>query len=259
MSKNTVYNRRKQRGWRVAILIPTYNEVTNIQTLLEEIANVTKSIQRGIEITVFVLDDNSADGTAKLAKQQGKKLARPNFSVQVIDRPKKAGLGMAYIDGIKIALKGGYDAIQQMDADLSHNPQYLPRFIELGKSHDMVVGSRYIKGGGTPDWPLFRRLLSKGGNFYNRLFLGSQIHDYTGGFNQFKANILRTVNLNQLHSGYCFFLELKWSINQKTTNVCEIPIIFMDRQYGSSKIPKKTIAQNIILTQQLWLKKIINA
>lgn len=258
MSKHTTTS-RSVRKWRVAILIPTYNEVTNIEILLDNIVKSLNTVPRDIVSTIFILDDNSADGTAKAAERYSKKLKGEKIKLVVINRPRKEGLGSAYINGFRIALRRGFDVIQQMDADLSHNPSYLPEFIKQGRTHDMVIGSRYVPGGGTPDWPLFRRLLSRGGNFYNRIFLGKEIHDYTGGYNQFRASTLKNIDFESLHNGYCFFLELKWSVSKATNKVCEVPIIFIDRKHGSSKIPKKTIAQNLLLTQQLWWKSFFHA
>jgi len=240
---------------KLAIAVPTYNEVVNTKKLLPAIKKSLKGYPK-LSTTVFVIDDNSPDGTADSVEKLAVKLKDKNFAVKVIRRKKKEGLGKAYVDGFKQILKQGFDYILQMDADLSHDPKYLPEFLDAAKDVDFVVGSRYVRGGSTPDWGLHRKLLSRGGNLYTRLFLGSQITDYTGGFNLYSSGLLRKLNLNKLEAGgYGFLIELKFKALQNSDDVAQVPIVFMDRQHGISKIPRSTIIKNLKLVPQLRFGK----
>lgn len=243
---------------KIAIVTPTYNEVGNIENLLKSLLKV------GIEnpkdhFSVFVVDDSSPDGTADLVLSLAPKLAIKNFDINLIVRKEKDGLGRAYIYGFKqvLAHKNNYDYILQMDADLSHNPAYITGFIHQAREKaDFIVASRYINGGGTPDWPIYRRALSVGGNLYTRIFLGSKITDYTGGFNMYHTNLMKKMNIDDIGAtGYGFLIELKYKALHNANQVAEIPIVFMDRQHGSSKIPKTTILKNLILVPSIRYAK----
>jgi dolichol-phosphate mannosyltransferase len=241
---------------KLAIAVPTYNEAKNIQKLLPALKKNLSGYPK-LKTTVFVIDDNSPDGTAVIADDWATKNNVTNFKAITMRRVKKEGLGKAYVYAFNKILAQGYDYVLQMDADLSHNPKYIPAFLDETTEADFVVGSRYIKGGGTPDWSLKRKLLSRGGNFYTRFFLGSKITDYTGGFNLYSADLLRKLDLGTLQSGgYGFLIVLKYRALQACHSVRQVPIVFMDRQHGNSKIPKNTLVKNLVLVPQIKFKKV---
>lgn len=243
---------------KLAVAVPTYNEITNVKKLLPALKKYLAKTDA--DCTVYIIDDNSPDGTAAAAQKLGKDLKNPSFKVTVLKRPKKEGLGKAYVFAFHKILEKNYDFILQMDADLSHNPKYLPQFLQAAKDADFVVGSRYIKGGSTPDWQLHRKLLSRGGNTYTRLLLSSRISDYTGGFNLYSSELLKSIDLDSLQaSGYGFLIELKYKALQKCQDVRQVPIVFMDRQHGSSKIPRGIIIKNLVLVAKLRADKIRGA
>ncbi len=201
---------------------------------------------------MFIIDDNSPDGTADVAEKLDKKYKTSVFKVEVLRRKKKEGLGQAYIYAFHKILQKKFDYILQMDADLSHDPRYIPAMLDATATADFVVGSRYIKGGATPDWSWNRKLQSRGGNWYSRLFLGSRITDYTGGYNLFSTELLRKINLDSLQAGgYGFLIELKYKALKHCTQVEQIPIVFKDRQHGNSKIPRNTIFKNLMLVPKI--------
>ncbi len=237
---------------KLGISIPTYNEATNIAILLTQISEALADTS-GLDTTVVVVDDNSPDGTADIVEKAAKKLNRKTFTVTVHRRAEKDGFGRACVAGFKNLLNAGVDYVLQMDADLSHNPAYLPAFVKAAKEKtDFVVASRYIKGGDTPDWPLHRRLLSRYGNFYARTFLSQKVTDYTGGFNMYSAKLLKAIELDKLRAtGYGFLIELKFKALQNARTFSEIPIVFTDRQHGQSKIPKSTLIKNLVLVPQI--------
>jgi dolichol-phosphate mannosyltransferase len=239
---------------KLAIAIPTYNEATNVKKLLPAIHKSLADYPK-LDCTVFIIDDNSPDGTADIAETVGKKLKTKAFHVEVIRRKRKEGLGKAYVFAFHKLLERKFDYILQMDADLSHNPKYLPHFLDATQTADFVVGSRYVKGGDTPDWSWNRKLLSRGGNLYTRLMLGSQITDYTGGFNLFSVGLLHAVNLNNLQdAGYGFLIELKYRALQNSHGVVQVPIVFMDRAHGESKLPNNIIIKNLMLVAQIRVR-----
>lgn len=239
----------------VAIATPTYNEAKNIKRLIESLVAVCKTIPE-TQFMILVIDDNSPDGTADIAERLGKSNVVRNVDIEIMRRNKKDGLGKAYIEGFTMLLKQGFDYIIQMDADMSHNPKYLTDFINLAnEGHDFVVASRYLPGGDTPDWGWHRKMLSRFGNMYTRLFLGSIITDYTGGYNMYSSALLRRVGINSIHSsGYGFLIELKYRTIQNAKSPAQIAIVFRDRQHGSSKIPKRTLFKNFVLVLQLKLR-----
>jgi dolichol-phosphate mannosyltransferase len=236
---------------KLGIAIPTYNESANIKKLLVQIhANLGKVAD--LSTIVLVIDDNSPDGTADAAKKIAKKLKGKNFKVEVMSRKVKDGLGRAYIAGFTEILKSKPDFILQMDADLSHNPKYLKEFVKSAEENDFVVGSRYIPGGKTPDWGLYRKLQSRGGNIYTRMILGSDITDYTGGYNMYSAKLLKKIGINTIQStGYGFLLELKYRASLQAKHIHQVPIVFNDRQHGKSKMPKDTIIKTLLLVPRL--------
>ncbi|MBF4463340.1 MULTISPECIES: polyprenol monophosphomannose synthase [unclassified Rathayibacter] len=238
----------------LAVVVPTYNEVANIATVLPRVAAAAER-NPDFHITVAVVDDSSPDGTAARARELADELGSDSFAVLVLSREKKEGLGAAYIWAFQhlLAAEHGYDYVLQMDADLSHDPDYIDAFLtEVRGGAEFVVASRYIAGGGTPDWTLDRKILSGGGNLYTRLFLGSKITDWTGGFNLFSTRLLRTLHLETIRAaGYGFQIVLKSRALRQYPGVREIPIVFLDRTVGSSKIPGDTLLKNLLLVLRI--------
>ena len=244
---------KREHTISLAIAIPTYNEAKNIVNLTQQIKATLQTTS--VTCTVLIIDDNSPDGTGAVADALARQENSKKFAIKVLHRKGKEGLGKAYVAGFTQLLHNNYTHILQMDADLSHNPVYIPALLEEAKKVDFVVGSRYIAGGDTPDWSLARKLLSRFGNIYARCFLGSKIHDYTGGYNLYSAALLQKVNLDTLQAGgYGFLIELKYRALRNCKAVNEVPIVFMDRMHGVSKIPRSTILKNLILIPSLALK-----
>jgi len=219
---------------RTLIVIPTYNEKENLQQIC---AAVFKYVP---QVHILVVDDNSPDGTGKIADG----LAAADPRVHVLHRPGKGGLGPAYIAGLGWGLQNGFDQQIMLDCDFSHNPKYLPEMIAGFKEADFVIGSRYIRGGGTENWGIGRQVLSRGGNYYARAILGSPVHDMTGGYNGWTRKVLETVGLSTLHSnGYSFQIEIKYRALKEGFKFKEIPIVFADRKVGKSKMSRKIIVE----------------
>jgi dolichol-phosphate mannosyltransferase len=225
------------------IVIPTYNELQNLRELTESVFQVVDSkasLYKVEEVHVLVVDDNSPDGTGQLADE----LAKQNARLSVLHRQQKSGLGRAYVAGFAWGLDRGFDAICEMDADFSHHPKYLPEFWRLLSSHDVVIGSRYVKGGGIGNWGAARKLISKGGSLYARAILGLPVADQTGGFNAWRRTVLESVDLSTLRSeGYAFQIELKWRAWKKGFRITEFPILFEDRTRGKSKMSRRIILE----------------
>lgn len=225
------------------IVIPTYNEIQNLKGLLDAVFQVVDSQSRlyGVtEANVLVVDDNSPDGTGRLADELAKKEPR----ISVLHRQQKNGLGKAYVAGFAWGLDRGFDAICEMDADFSHNPAYLPEFWRLLKEFDVVVGSRYVPGGGIRNWGLGRKIISRGGSFYARAILGIPVRDLTGGYNAWKRQVLEAVDISALRSeGYAFQIELKWRAWKQGFRLTEFPILFEDRTMGKSKMSKRIVIE----------------
>ncbi len=237
---------------KVAIATPTYNEAKNIPLLIAELEKACRDVE-DTDFTLFVVDDSSPDGTAAAAEAAGKKIKAKNFRVKLMSRQQKEGVGRAYIYAFKELLKQGFDYIIQIDADFSHNPEYIKDLVrEARAGRDFVATSRYMKGGEILDWPLKRRVLSRGGNIYTRLFLGSRITDYTNGLNMFSSDLLRRVDMDSLEAGgYGFFIELKYRALKKAHDFTQLPIILQDRQHGESKLPANTLLVNLLLVPRL--------
>jgi len=232
---------------KTVVVLPTFNEKENIARLISEIFKIVP------EVFVLVVDDNSPDGTAKIV--EGLKEKYPRLSLLL--RKKKEGLGKAYLHGFSETLKEkGVERIVMMDADFSHAPAYLPSMLEASKKYDLVIGSRYIKSGGTVGWELWRRLLSRGGNIYCRLVLGMPISDFTTGFSVLNAKLLRRIDLfNMDLSGYAFLIELKYRLWKAGASVKEIPIIFKNRTDGKSKLSGHIIGEGVLGPWKMILKK----
>jgi len=227
------------------VIIPTYNEAENIGPLTSEIW------QHAPGMHVCFVDDNSQDGTQQKI-EEARKSAQGH--VHVISRAGKLGLGTAYIAGFRWALAQGYDAIIEMDADLSHSPSDLPRIVKLLGQYDVVVGSRYIEGGGTANWGLSRKIISRLGSLYGRIALGLRIRDLTGGFNGWRAKVLQVIDVEQVRSeGYSFQIELKYRAVTAGFNVAEMPIIFTERRAGQSKMSGGIVLEAMYRVWQLRL------
>ena len=237
---------------RLAIVVPTYNEVTNAQNLIDSIAEVAKR-NHDTEMTVVVIDDSSPDGTADLVESLIPGWNSDTFSVRLIKKPMKNGLGAAYLYGFAQLQGQHFDYFLQMDADLSHDPKYIAGFIHQARGGvDFVVASRYIPGGGTPDWTWNRRFLSRGGNAYARAVLSRRISDYTGGFNMYSAALLERMQVQTISAtGYGFLLVLKYRALLNCSSLAELPIVFLDRMHGSSKMPKNTLLKNFLLVPKI--------
>lgn len=219
------------------IIVPTYNEAKNIGPLVGQIFAILPSL------SILFVDDNSPDGTLQRIEDVQK---QHPMRIDVISRSGKLGLGTAYIAGFRWGLENGFDYFIEMDADFSHDPRYLPRFLELLETNDVVVGSRYIPGGGTKNWNWLRRLISRAGSFYARTVLGLRLIDLTGGFNAWRRNVLESIGLDRIKSeGYAFQIELKYRAHLKGFRIVESPIIFVDRLVGTSKMSKKIVWEAI--------------
>ncbi|MBL7687903.1 MAG: polyprenol monophosphomannose synthase [Bdellovibrionaceae bacterium] len=224
---------------RTLILIPTYNEKDNIAPLIQAIvaAYDASSVKAKAELSILVIDDNSPDGTADVVRG----LNHPR--VNLLSRPGKQGLGKAYLAGFDWGLKQGYDALIEMDADFSHRPVDLMRLIQaLLDGADFAVGSRYVEGGGTQNWGLMRKVISRGGSLYSRTILGHPLGDWTGGFNAWKKETLKGMGLERVRSeGYSFQIELKYRALEAGFKGVEVPILFEDRRVGQSKMSAKIV------------------
>jgi len=232
---------------KVLIVTPTYNESENITDFIESVLTETSNLPDFV-VDVLVVDGNSPDGTAGIVQKITEENTRANLLVET----KKEGLGRAYGKGFKWALAHGYDLIIEMDADFSHDPKYLPEMLEESKASDLVIGSRYVKGGGTSDWGLVRRLISKGASYYTRLITGLPIHDVTGGFKCFHRRVLETVPFEKVQAfGYGFQIEMNYRVWKSGFKILEFPIIFPDRKKGVSKFNKKIFWEALVLVWRL--------
>lgn len=218
------------------VLIPTYNEIENISRMIRKVVSLPE------EFHILIIDDGSPDGTAKEVK---KLQAEFPEQLHLMERTKKEGLGRAYIAGFKWALEKGYDFIIEMDADFSHNPEDLPRLFETcAKGADVCVGSRYVKGGKVVNWPLNRIFISYGASLYTRLITWMPVKDCTAGFVCYRRKVLETIDLNKIRFvGYAFQIEMKYTAWKKGFKVVEVPITFVDRLEGVSKMSKGIIKE----------------
>jgi dolichol-phosphate mannosyltransferase len=213
------------------LILPTYNEAENIDGLVR--AAVAQLESTGVEHTVLVVDDGSPDGTGRIADRLADELA----PVRVLHRERKQGLGRAYLAGFAIALENGAELVLEMDSDFSHDPADLPRLIAAADAADLVLGSRYVPGGGVTEWGRLRRLLSRGGSAYARILLGVPVRDLTGGFKCFHRRVLEAIDLENVHAdGYGFQIELTYKAVRAGFTVAEVPIMFRERDVGRSKM-----------------------
>jgi dolichol-phosphate mannosyltransferase len=224
------------------VIIPTYNERENISEIIPAILRVDDRLH------ILVVDDSSPDGTAGAVLELKEGPYPDRLHLQ--SRPGKLGLGSAYVFGFKWGLEHSYDFLIEMDADWSHNPADLARMLQAAESHDFVIASRYVKGGGTLNWGFTRKLLSKFGSAYSRIILGSDIHDFTGGFNGWSSRLLRSIDLNAIRSdGYSFQVELKYLADKLRYTHIELPIVFTERRAGKSKM---SLAIGIEACWRVW-------
>jgi dolichol-phosphate mannosyltransferase len=226
------------------VIIPTYNERENIPALLPRVLEHP-------ELSVLVVDDGSPDGTGDLVAAE---VAR-NPRVHLVRRAGKQGLGTAYVAGFRYALARGAEYVFEMDADFSHDPRYLPDLLHAAETaYDLVIGSRYVAGGGTTDWGLGRQLISRGGNLYARLILGLPLSDMTGGYRCYRRRALEAINLDRIRSnGYSFQIEMAYRVHQAGLRVGEVPIIFPDRRVGASKMSKQIVFEALLNVVKLRL------
>lgn len=226
------------------VIIPTYDERPNITALLPQVLAQPR-------LSVLVVDDGSPDGTGDVVAAE----LQDNDRVHLIRRAGKQGLGTAYIAGFRYALERNAEFIFEMDADFSHNPRYLPELLEAAETrYDLVIGSRYIRGGGTTDWGLARKFISRGGNLYARLILGLPLADMTGGFRCYRARALQSFDLGQVRSnGYSFQIEMAYRVHKAGLRIGEVPIIFPDRRVGASKMSKNIVREALVNVVKLRL------
>ncbi|WP_328994257.1 polyprenol monophosphomannose synthase [Kribbella sp. NBC_01245] len=223
---------------RILVIIPTYNEAENVEPIVGRLRAALP------EVHVLIADDNSPDGTGDLAD----KLAANDDHVHVLHRLGKEGLGAAYIASFKWGLDQGYDVLVEHDADGSHQPEQLHRLLEGLRDADLVLGSRYVKGGSVQNWPKSREILSRGGNIYTRIALGVPLQDATGGFRAFRRQTLEGIGLDEVASaGYCFQVDLAWRALKAGFRVVEVPITFVERELGQSKMSQRIVVEAMLL------------
>jgi len=247
--KNKSFNNENPKLQKTLIIIPTYNERENIGALLDAIFDLKI---KGLE--VLVIDDNSPDGTAELVGTY----SSLNNGVHLMERSKKAGLGTAYVSGFKYALAHDYNYVMEMDADFSHDPKEIPNFLTAIEDSDLVIGSRYIHGVNVINWPLRRLVLSLGASKYTRIVTGMPLRDCTAGFKCFRRQVLESINLDAIHSdGYSFQIEMHFKTWKKGFRIREIPIIFVDRAVGSSKMSKKIVREAVWVVWKLKMLSLL--
>jgi dolichol-phosphate mannosyltransferase len=232
---------------RTLIISPTYNERKNIQSLIEQVFELDSTYH------LLIIDDNSPDGTAKKVEE----LQKEHSNLHLEIRPGKAGLGTAYLYGFQWALDKGYDSIVQIDADLSHDPNDIPRLLANLSNHELVIGSRYVEGVSVVNWPIRRLILSYGANYYSRFITGMPIKDGTGGFKAWSASLLGKIKLNEVRSqGYSFQIEMNFRAWRLGASIKEEPIIFVDRTIGESKMSSTIMYEAIWMVWRLRIWKL---
>jgi len=240
-------SRERLTALKAVVVIPTYNERDNIERLAVEI------LSQGEGIHILIVDDNSPDGTGELADR----MAAGNGRIHLLHRSGKLGLGSAYREGFRIALDMGADYIVEMDADFSHDPAMLPLFFDRMRDYDLVIGSRYLNGVSVVNWPLRRLMLSYFASVYTRIITGLKISDCTSGFKCFSRKALEAIDLGKIRSdGYSFQIEMNYRCVEKGFRVGEVPIIFIDRHAGSSKMSKKIVREAVLMVWKLKLGSI---
>ena len=228
------------------IIIPTYNESENVEKLLDLISRTDPAAH------VLIVDDNSPDRTYEIVER----LMQTSYPGRLflLKRAGKLGLGTAYLAGFKWALARDYEYIFEMDADFSHDPKYLPDFLAAIQTHDLVLGSRYVPGGGVKNWGLLRKFISRGGSLYARTILGLSLRDLTGGFKCFRREVLEAIDLDSIKSnGYSFQIEMTYRACCKGFRIFETPIVFEDRTAGKSKMSRKIFLEAVLIVWKLRL------
>jgi dolichol-phosphate mannosyltransferase len=221
----------------IVVCLPTYNERENLEAMVSALGEVLPEDGR-----ILVIDDNSPDGTGEIANR----LAAERGDVDVLHRARKDGLGPAYLAGFAFALEHGADLVLEMDCDFSHDPADVTRLLAAAEAADLVLGSRYVPGGGTRNWNLLRRLISRGGSLYAQVLLGVRVRDLTGGFKCYRRAVLETIDLDAIDSkGYAFQIETTYRALRAGFRVVEVPIVFVDREAGGSKMSKSIVLEAI--------------
>ena len=235
---------------RAVVVVPTYNERENIELFLRAVREAVPGAD------VLVVDDNSPDGTGALADTAAAELGQ----IKVLHRPGKQGLGSAYRNGFSMALDEGYEVIVSMDVDFSHDPAVIPVMLQtIEQGADAVVGSRYVPGGATADWPLHRRLLSRWGNRYTGLVLGMGVRDCTSGFRAYRADALRSIDPSSTTAeGYAFLTELVRRLASSGRSIVEVPIVFRDRQFGTSKMSGRIVVESMLLVTRWGVSDLVH-
>jgi len=229
----------------VAVVLPTYNEAENIERLLRELRRIVP------EARLLVVDDSSPDGTGAIAERCAVELG----SIDVVHREVKDGLGNAYRFGFRRVVESGFDVVVTMDSDFSHDPNVIPSMLSRVKAGaDAVIGSRYVPGGGTQDWPLHRRLLSRWGNVYTGWILGVKVRDCTSGFRAYRTEALAAIDPDSTRAdGYAFLTELVVRLSRRGARIDEVPIVFVDRRYGTSKMSSRIVVESMLLVTRWGL------
>ncbi len=236
---------------RAIIITPTYNEHENVVRLVHEVF-AQQPLCPDVELNILIVDDNSPDGTSDTVRNLQRK-EDPQFQhIHLLTRPGKMGLGTAYVTGFKYALREGYDYIFEMDADFSHDPKEIPNFLREIANYDLVIGSRYITGAHVSNWPRRRLLLSYNANLYARTITGIPVHDATAGFKCFRREVLEAIDLDDIRSnGYAFQIEMHFRVWRKGFRIKEIPITFVDRNAGTSKMSKAIVREAMVMVWKL--------
>ncbi|MGA7160718.1 MAG: polyprenol monophosphomannose synthase [Bacteroidota bacterium] len=234
---------------KALVITPTYNEAVNLPEL------IPKVLHQSTDIEILIIDDSSPDGTAAIVKEFQQK----NPRVHLIERSRKMGLGTAYVTGFRYAIERKYDYVFEMDADFSHNPKELLNFLLKIQDYDLVIGSRYIRGVSVVYWPFRRLILSYFANLYTRIVTGMPVKDATGGFKCYRRAVLESINLDDIRSnGYAFQIEMNYKAWKKGFRLCEIPIIFVDRDRGESKMSKDIVYEAAFMVWKLKLRSLLN-
>lgn len=234
---------------KVLVIMPTYNESGNI------VKSVQKLFSHNPTVDLLIVDDDSPDGTGQLADQ----LAKEDPRVSVLHRREKNGLGAAYLEGFEIGISRGYDFLVEMDADGSHRAEDLPKLLDKCQVSDLVIGSRYVPGGVTINWPLHRKLLSRGGNLYARIMLGSKLNDMTAGFRAFRSSFLKQLDLTDINAkGYSFQIEMAYRTVLSGGRVTEVPITFVEREIGNSKMSKSIVSEALLLITKFGFRRLFS-
>lgn len=233
---------------RGLVIIPTYNERENIEKIVPAVLAADPIL------SVLIVDDNSPDGTGEIADR----MASRNDRIFALHREKKNGLGQAYLAGFKWGLEKGFDYLFEMDADFSHDPKYLPDFLSAIRQADLVIGSRYISGVNVVNWPMGRLLLSYYANVYSRIVTGLPLKDATGGFKCYRRQVLEAIDFSNIHSnGYSFQIEMSFRAWKKGFRLLEIPIVFIDRREGTSKMSKKIVREAVWMVWRLRISSLL--